>query len=129
MKWIRLETGVVHHPKVMELRARKQYRAAMGFLLSLALSGAQESDGHITKSSLVLLDLTTKEANQLVDVGLWNAVQGGYEINDWAEYNPALYYEGRKKAGKKGACSRWHGPNCARPSCQDEPQLRAVDNG
>ena len=101
----------------------------MGWLLSLALSGAQESDGYVTKSSLPLLDMTTKEANQLIDVGLWKPVQGGYEINDWNEYNPALYYEGRKKAGRKGACSRWHGPNWDRPSCQDERQLRAVDNG
>lgn len=129
MAWIRLETGVVHHPKVMELRARKQYRAVMGWLLSMPLSAAQGSDGLITKSSLPLLDITTKEANQLIDVGLWKPVQGGYEINDWDEYNPQGIYQKRSKAGKKGACSRWHGPNCQDPACTGKPKLEAINNG
>lgn len=48
----------------------------------------------------------------LVDAMLWLPVKGGYEINDYLEFQPSKaevieLREKRSKAGAKGAANRW----------------------
>lgn len=48
----------------------------------------------------------------LIDATLWIAVKGGYEVNDYLEFQPSkdeviALREKRSKAGAKGAANRW----------------------
>lgn len=113
LPWIRLETGFAQNPKVLDLIDRKQHRAALGYVFGLAYSGAQETDGFIPKAALPFLHLTHKDALSLIDARLWEHAVGGYQIRDFLDYQPGkASHKKRRAAARKGACSRWHGPDC-----------------
>jgi hypothetical protein len=53
----------------------------------------------------------------LVDQRLWEYAEGGWKIRNWDQRQElAIVAEmkraGRKAAGAKGACRKWHGPQC-----------------
>lgn len=86
LPWVRLDTQFANNPKVVELIAKKQHQAAFAYVCGLAYSGAHGTDGYIPEHCLFLVHATKKEANALVNVGLWNLAPGGWDINGWDEF-------------------------------------------
>lgn len=110
MPWVRLDTGFPDHPKILALIGAKKPRAALLYVFGLAYSGRHELDGFIPAAALPFIHGTKSEALALCDVGLWHARQGGYEINDWQEYQPSSEETARKKeSARQAALKRWHG--------------------
>ena len=111
--WIRLESGIAHHPKILDLIERKAHRAALGYVFGLTYCGAQETDGYIPAAALPLIHVTKKDAEHLIDVGLWEPAVRGYTVRGWLEYQPSkAVWDSKREAGRKGACSRWHAEGC-----------------
>jgi hypothetical protein len=55
-----------------------------------------------------MLHGTKKHAAELVTVGLWQAVAGGWEINGWSDYQPSRQTsEDRSANARKAAQIRW----------------------
>jgi hypothetical protein len=107
--------------------------AAFVYCCGLAYSGKHGTDGFIPASALPRLNGRKVDAERLVEAGLWHAVEGGWDVNGWAEYNPTTDSSARVRAAKragssKGNCIRWHGPDCG---CwkQRSDSLRAVPGG
>lgn len=108
LHWVRLDTEFPTNFKVMELVSEQHFRALFVYVSSLAHSGKNETDGFIAETWLPMIHGTPKIARELVDVGLWMPVPGGWEIPDWADYQPTSE-ESRARSAKarKAAEARW----------------------
>lgn len=109
MTWVRVDTGALRHRKLYSLTTRHP-RAVVGWLGGLLLAGEQESDGFIADDQLELTTARRTDARLLVDRGLWLPVDGGWQIHDWADYQPSTPTAKQRAAwGREGARKRWHG--------------------
>lgn len=108
LQWVRLETSLPDHPKVLILIEGGKYRAVMAYTLGLAYCGRHELDGYIPKSALPFIHATKREADALCSVGLWTPNPTGYEINGWADFQPtSAEREKAKKRAQAAALVRW----------------------
>ena len=117
MPWVRLDTGLPDHPKILSLIEAKKQRSALVYVFSLAYAGRHETDGFIPKAALPFIHATTQDARALVEMRLWHHTEGGWMINDWDEYQPTSEasrgrVESLKRASRKGGCVKNHGPDC-----------------
>ena len=117
LAWVRLETGLPDHPKMLSLIAGKKQKAALAYVFGLAYCGRHELDGFIPASALPVIHATKADAMALCEIGFWHARPGGYEINDWAEYQPTnestrMKRELLAKESAHANCVRWHGKEC-----------------
>lgn len=109
LPWVRLDCALPSNPKVLLLVAAKRFQAAFGYVCSLTYAGNHGTDGFIPTAALPFLHMTRREAQQLVEVGLWVPVTGGWEINGWAEFQVSnAETQERKKRSRDAAMARWH---------------------
>lgn len=88
MVWVRLADDFVDHPKVVEAGPL----ASWLYVCGLSYSNRYATDGFIPSGQVRrLADVREPEAltRKLVEVRLWEPVQGGYRIHDYAEYQPS----------------------------------------
>jgi hypothetical protein len=124
LNWVRLDTSIPANFKVLQLVGDKDFRAISVYIFGLAYAGAQGTNGFIPKAALPFLHATPKDATTLVSVALWHKESGGWQINDWAEYQPSSDdAERRAQRAKWMNCRRWHAPecDCSPPPPPDKP--------
>lgn len=110
LPWVRLDTQWPHNPKFLQLVEDRKWRSVTVYMAGLAWAGAQGQDGYIPAYTLPMIHGTKKEAADLVGVVLWRPAQGGWDINDWAEYQPTTEeHTKRSERARKAAMLRWHG--------------------
>jgi hypothetical protein len=83
------------------------------WVTSLSWCMDQLTDGRVPVGMLAVLDGTKREAGELVRVGLWETVEGGWVFHDWSEYQPDAASVKAKRiaesvAGAEGNHIRWH---------------------
>ena len=109
MAWARIDDKFLDNPKVRKAGKEATYL----YISALIYSSSELTEGFIGDECLGLVafkGFVQKEkthANKLVECGLWFRVDGGYQINDYLEYNPtkAEIEQARAKkaaAGRKG---------------------------
>lgn len=97
MSWAKVDDGWWCHPKVMGLSP-----AARGLWVSgLSWSCAQRRDV-VPSTFPPMIGCGTDEAAELVGVGLWDVVDGGWRIHDWSDYQELTTAEKRAEAGRAG---------------------------
>jgi hypothetical protein len=123
LPWIRIDTGLPHHPKILNLLgdpSPQRWRAFSAYVCGIAWSAAGATDGHVPTNALPFVHATTTVADLLVAHRLWEPTLDGWTIHNYAirqelsavaEQRRALAVE----AGQRAACSRWHGPDCWGP--------------
>ena len=127
MSWAKLDDGFFRHPKARA--AGKDGRAL--FIAGLCWAASHLTDGFIAETDLGLIAAEAEvrpapTARRLVEVGLWEPVDGGWVIHDYLDYNPsaeAVREKRRKRAeaGRKGGLksrpprSRKQAPSEANP--------------
>jgi len=87
MVWVRLDDQFPDHPKILAAGPV----ASWLYVCGLAYSARLLSDGFVPTAQIrKLADVPNpaKLVDTLVRVGLWEAVDGGYMIHDFLEYNP-----------------------------------------
>jgi hypothetical protein len=110
LPWIRLDTQFPHNPKVLLLAESKQWRAVVLYVNGLCYAGGQGTDGYIPRLALPLLHGTKRDAEQLVDVGLWVPNPTGWDIHGWLDKQASSEeHAARKARAKAAAMNRWHG--------------------
>lgn len=108
LPWVRLDTAFPMNPKVLSLVESKKWQSIACYVSSLAYSGAQGTDGFLPGTCLPFVHGTKRVADDLVNVGLWRGVPGGWEINGWLEYQASSEeHEQRKARAKAAAEIRW----------------------
>lgn len=133
LSWVRLDTGLPDHPKILALLEAGKHRAVLGYVFSLAWSGRHETDGFVPNLALKFIHMTPKDAVLLVEMRLWHHVEGGFQINSWDEHQPVssssqARVSSLKRAARKGGCVKNHGENCGcwRVDATDSGALKAL---
>lgn len=112
MPWFKIDDGFGSHPKVLKIR-RTQRPAVIGlWTLAGTWSASNLTDGHIPEFMVGELGATAKQADVLVQVGLWERVSDGYLFHDWHDHQPTRIsvlerreYEREKKKSQRRAKS------------------------
>jgi hypothetical protein len=88
MPWIRLDDQFPDHPKVLAAgpAASWLYVCGIGYCNRLLTDGLIPS-GQVRK--LADVDNATELAGKLVEAGLWEQVEGGYQVHDFLDYQPS----------------------------------------
>lgn len=112
LQWIRLDTSFPDNPKIMELVDSNQHRVVVGHLSMMCHVGKTGTDGYFAEGALRRYAITKRDANLAVESGLWIPSPGGYEVNDWAEYQVADdAAKARSDKARKAAQKRWRDRN------------------
>ncbi len=77
--------------------------AELLFVRALAFCATSNSDGYVTRAQLIRhvgagMDDTLDRAARLVEVGLWEQLDGGWQINAWLKWNKSAEELGRHRA-------------------------------
>lgn len=85
MPWLRVDDGLFLHPKWLATPS-----SARGlWITALSYCGNQSNGGIIPSALLPVLGGTENDASDLVQSGLWIAIDGGWQIHNFVEYNDA----------------------------------------
>lgn len=104
MGWVYLDDQFPDHPKV----AAAGGDAAWLFVCGLAYCKRYNTAGAIPAAQVAKLTDRrggSRLAARLVEVRLWEATDGGFQVHDYADWNRPS--ESRSEAGRKGAAARW----------------------
>lgn len=83
--WVRVDDKFPLHPKAL----RAGLEAVGLWLIGCCWSSAYETDGHLPEHVIPTLSGSRPELVQsLLDAGLWDRTDGGYQIHDFLVYNP-----------------------------------------
>lgn len=109
MTWVRVEVGILRNPKTLELLGeRGGDHAFCVYVFSLGYAAEQGTSGFIPKLALESIRGTDRSVNLLVQVGMWRECPGGWDVNDYAEYQPTdEAARARSARAKKAADARW----------------------
>lgn len=111
LQWVRLDTAMPRNHKVAELvEMREGYRSAFVYTCLLAYCGEQETDGFIPRSALRFCHARPADMARLVEVRLISVDPGGggWDIPDWAEYQPTTdVSRARSQRARDAANIRW----------------------
>lgn len=118
LPWYRKDTNFHTHDKVLDLVAHGAKGKAAGFVYDCSLGYAvgNGNDGLVKRSALPFVHGTTADARLLVEVGLWEEVESGWQIKNFGtrqvvgasqQVKEDQLRADRSEAGKKGAESRW----------------------
>jgi hypothetical protein len=120
LPWVRLDSNISTHPKVLSLIAQRDgYRAFTAYVCALGYAGAHATDGLIERPVLATIHATERHAQMLVDGGFWEYDPDGrgWIIRNWdTRQELSVITEGKRAAqsmsARKTNCVRWHGPEC-----------------
>lgn len=108
LPWVRMDTQWPHNPKFLVLVEEKKFRAITVYWGSIAWSGAQGLNGFLPAYALPMIHGTRREASDLVEAGLLDLAQGGWDIHDWADYQPSNEeHQRRSDRARVAAQKRW----------------------
>ena len=123
MPWVRLDDQLPDHLKFVGIDL-----PTMGlWSLTLIDSARRLTDGFVPASEPRRYRATKRHVDELVRRGLWEPVEGGWQIHDFHDYQPTAesvrrqrdeLSQARAEAGRKGARNRWQ-PDSKRHSKPD----------
>ena len=125
LPWVRLDSNIASHDKVLRLVAmRDGYRALVLYVCSLGYAGGHGTDGHVPEYAVPFLHGTERHADMLVKVGLWEPADDGWTIRNWVERQELAVVAASKRHAqrlppRRTNCIRWHGRDCG---CWDDDE-------
>ncbi len=113
MTWAKVDDRFHGHSK-----ARRAREALALWVLAMSWCADELTDGAVPRDmpDLLLPGLGETFAARLVEVGLWERTDAGYQFHDWLDYQPSAktvkrertkLSEARSKAGRAGMAARW----------------------
>ncbi len=121
LPWVRLDTQFPHNPKILLLVEAKQFRALFVYVNGLCYAGGQGTAGYIPKGALPLIHGTKRDADQLMQGGLWTPNPTGWDIHGWEDKQATgqELYDRRTRA-QAAALARWHPDKYAEMKAADD---------
>ena len=102
MAWFKVDDQLAFHSKAMAAG-----NAAMGLWVRAGSFCAQQlTDGYVPKDIAETLG-TRRQAERLVDAGLWKPEAGGYRYHDWVDFQPSRAEIQQKRAATAARLKRW----------------------
>lgn len=123
LPWVRLDANIGTHDKVLTLvsdtavTASTRWQALASYMVAIAWSGGQGTDGRIPTAALPMVHGTKTTARLLMKHGLWDESPGGWQIRNFHTRQELEAVSAGKRAAQragalKGNCIRHHGPDC-----------------
>lgn len=85
MSWFKVDDGFLTHPKVYGIKS-----GPLALWLRAGCWCAGElTDGHIPKRALRGLEAKPAHIQELVDRGLWETAEDGFQFHDWLDFQPS----------------------------------------
>lgn len=127
MSWVKLDDRANEHRKQVAAGPVACWLWACGLMYC---NRQPKHDGFVPAGVVPMLfrGATQKVAAKLVEAGLWDAVEGGYRVHDYHEYQPTQNVaderkERRIERARKAAASRWgNAPSMQQASPQASAQ-------
>lgn len=109
LNWSRLDANVATNHKTLALLGmRGGEHALLVWMFSHGYCAGHGTDGFIPKAAIGTFHGTAKDAVLLVEVGLWDECEGGWEVHDWSDYQPTSEESrARSERARKAAAKRW----------------------
>jgi hypothetical protein len=113
LTWVRVQAAISRNHKVLTLLPQKGGDRALNvFIFGLGYCAEQGNAGFIPEGALGLFHGNARSAQLLVEVGMWHDRPGGWEVNDYAEYQPTDdAARARSDKARKAAEARWSKKN------------------
>lgn len=111
MPWLAIDDTFHAHRKVKRLRRKDRVSAIGLWTLAGSWCANQVNDGEVPDYMLDEFAASPRIAGLLVEVDLWDEVDGGYRFHDWLDYQPSreevmadrlAKHEAKAKAGRAG---------------------------
>src|SRR5690606_38820441 len=84
MVWFKVDDNFAFHPKTLGAT-----NSAIGLWVRAgSWCGANLTEGRLPSDLISTLGGLKRDARKLVEVGLWDEVEGGYQFRNWAEFQP-----------------------------------------
>lgn len=120
LPWVRLDGNFSTHDKTIRLISEygnAGRSAGFVYLCGLGYCGHNGTDGLIEFGALPFIHGRKRDAEILVEVGLWKPHPLGWEMPNWLERQQSsakteAVHRGKRRAGVMGNCVRWHGKDC-----------------
>jgi hypothetical protein len=116
LPWVRLDTDIFDHPKLLALEEAGHYRAIVLHLKAMVYTGKHELAGFLpevcipmlTAANPMLSENAPTEIQTLLDACLWTAQPGGYSMHGW-EDRQFVSNEAKARSAKArvAAQARW----------------------
>lgn len=109
LSWVRVDASLSSNHKTLALLGQKGGdRALNTYIFGLGHCAIQGTDGFIPNAALSLIHGTPRAAQMLVEVGLWHVLPGGWDVNDYADYQPSNEdSQKRTEKARNAANTRW----------------------
>lgn len=109
LTWIRVQSALSRNHKVLALLPQKGGDRALNvFIFGIGYCAEQGNDGFIPEAAIGLFHGTPLSARLLTEVGMWIERPGGWDVNDYAEYQPTDdAAKVRSEKARKAAEVRW----------------------
>lgn len=121
MTWFKVDDKLWGHPKWMALPAG----ARALWVTAGSYCASNETDGRLSAATIAPLGGRPRDADRLVECGLWERVEGGYQFHDWADYQPTKAQVRAERDATKERQRKWRE---ARQSRRDNTVSNAVTN-
>jgi hypothetical protein len=106
MAWAKVDDNLTFHPKVLAVG-----NEAMGvWVRAMSWSMQQLTDGFIPHDIVVAVK-GSAVAPALCHKGLWHEVEGGFQFNDWCDYQPTREKVLAEREKNASRMSKWRGKN------------------
>ena len=117
LPWIRLDTNMPDHPKVLGLLTEKDGRAlAFVWICCMAYAGKHETAGFVPREAISRVNAKPADMAALVRHGLLTEIPGGWEIHGWDDYQLSSdEHRERRERAKYAAAVRWSKKEVRRP--------------
>ena len=123
MTWFKVDDGLHSHPKW--LTASPPARAL--WVTAGSWSASHLTVGHIPRSALPVLSGRPRDADELVNVGLWEPLGDGWQFHSWDEFQPSSESVEQERAAARERQRRAR--NKARTSRRDKPVTDTASHG
>lgn len=125
MPWVRLDDQFPDHPKIDQAGPL----AGWLYVCGLAYCNRQLTDGFIPKATMPRLSAVAqpaKHARALVNAGLWDEVDGGWQVHDYLQFQPSResVLAEREKAAKRQQAHRRKKAASRRDTAVTSPEVR-----
>jgi hypothetical protein len=121
MVWFRMDDSFPSHPKVLGIPRRDRLAAVGLWTLAGGWCARQLTDGYLATHMVDEIGGSSRLASTLVKVGLWEAVEGGFQFHDWNDYNPTRE---EVEADRSAARERMKRIRSGRSSGGSSPEVR-----
>ena len=121
MAWVKIDDQFHDHPKVLEVGPL----AEALYIRGLAYAARYLTDGYIPAAHLRRMgDLDAmEEAGKLVEAGLWDPCEKGYQIHDYLDYQPSAE---KVNADREAARIRMEKARSGKQPAKPEPRSNEV---